>query len=317
MRNKYTINKEFKKWAKFNPPITRGIFPLARAVLRCCYWAQKSTNKTEVTKFRLPVDTNTSVRTILFSPKGLASDAPCLIYFHGGGFVFSAAPYHYRLARSYCEMAGCKVLLVDYRLAPKYPCPIPIEDCYATYVWLVGHAADFGVDAGRIAVGGDSAGGALATAVCLMARDRGQSMPCAQMLIYPVTGIRVQTPSMLQYVDTPMCNSRDIKKYEKFYLARQAALPAYASPLHADSLKGLPQTYIETAEFDCLRDGATLFADKLERAGVRVELNQTVGTMHGFDMVAKSLIVHDCVTYRVRFLLNAFESPNIEEPFAQ
>lgn len=113
---------------------------------------------------------------------------PCLINYHGGGFALPAAPYHYGLAKEYTQRTHCKVLLVDYRLAPKHPFPIATEDCYAVYCWVLVNAGELGIDPARVSVAGDSAGGQLATVVCLMARDRGQAMPCGQMLIYPAAG---------------------------------------------------------------------------------------------------------------------------------
>lgn len=193
-------------------------------------------------------------------------------------------------------------LFVDYRLAPKYTFPIAPEDCYAAYSWVHAHAGELSIDPARVAVGGDSAGGQLATVVCLMAKERGQIMPCSQMLIYPAVG-NVETESAKRYTDTPMCNSKDMEKYEKFYRPDPfAGENIYASPIEAASLEGLPAAYIETAEFDCLRDGGILYAERLQQCGVSAELYNTKGTMHGFDIVLDSKIVRECVDRRIDFL---------------
>ena len=132
-------------------------------------------------------------------------------------------------------------------------------------------------------------------------------MPCGQMLIYPAAG-DVDTESVRKYTDTPMCNSRDMEKYGKLYRPDlSVGNPVYASPIEADSLAGLPEAYIETAEFDCLRDGGILYAERLRKSGVSAELHNTEGTMHGFDIVLDSPIVRGCVNRRVAFLRQVFE----------
>lgn len=244
----------------------------------------------------------------MYTPVGICEPVPCLVYFHGGGFAISASPHHFQMARTYALNANCKVLFVDYRLAPKYPFPAAPEDCYTAYTWLLEHAGEYSVDTARIAVGGDSAGGQLATVVCLMARDRGQRVPCGQMMIYPVTGRNMVTESMKQFTDTPLCNSRDIEKYFSFYIEDPVNEKSiYASPIHAESLEGLPPAYIETAEFDCLRDEGILYAERLKETGITVTLNNTLGTIHGFDIARESAIVKACVAQRVSFLLELFK----------
>ena len=140
-----------------------------------------------------------------------------------------------------------------------------------------------------------------------MAKDRGQVMPCGQMLIYPAAG-DVETESVKKYTDTPMCNSRDTDKYGKYCRPDPSAgNNVYASPIEAESLEGLPPVYIETAEFDCLRDGGSLYGEKLRSFGVPVELHNTEGTIHGFDIELKSGIVRECVDRRVAFLRNVLK----------
>lgn len=205
--------------------------------------------------------------------------------------------------------ARCRVLFVEYRLAPRHPFPIAPKDCFAAYCWALDHAEELSVDAARVAVAGDSAGGELATVVCLMAKERDHTSPCGQMLIYPVTGIGVETESMKKYTDTPMCNSRDSEKYDKYYMRDPSAgKRVYASPIEAESLAELPPAYVETAEFDCLRDGGILYARRLQSSGVPTELYNTKGTMHGFDIELHSSIVRDCVDRRIAFLKRVFKA---------
>ena len=302
----YPIHPDFEPWSRMHPPINRVMLPVMQKLMGLLFTREKSTAELRVERKQIPVN-GASIRALLYSPVGLEDPAPLLIDYHGGGFVFPAAPYHYALARAYALRAGCKVLFVDYRLAPKHPFPAAPEDAYAAYVWALDHAGELGIDRSRVAVAGDSAGGTLATVVGLMAAERGMPLPCAQMLIYPAVGLSEGTESMKQFTDTPMCNSRDAEKYDKLYMPdRTAGKPEYAAPLGAPSLAGQPEAYIETAEFDCLRDSGILYAERLQREGVPAELHNTKGTMHGFDIVLKSAIVQDCIQRRVQFLKRAF-----------
>ena len=291
-----------------DPPLNKAVIPVMQRLMKPLFTMEKSSAKLLVERTTIPVDSGDTIQALWYSPKGIEGNAPCLVYYHGGGFVTPAAPYHYSLAREYAERAGCKVLFVDYRLAPKYPFPAAPEDCYAAYSWILANAEELSADPARVAVAGDSAGGQLATVVCLMAKDRGQTTPCGQMLIYPAAG-DVDTESVRKYTDTPMCNSRDMEKYGKLYRPDPfVGNPVYASPIEAESLAGLPEAYVETAEFDCLRDGGILYAERLRQFGIPAELYNTEGTMHGFDIVLDSSIVRDCVDRRVAFLKHIFES---------
>ena len=305
-RTKYPIHPDFKKWANLNPPLGKATLPVIQKLMSLLYLREKTNRRMTVERKTIPIGNGETIRALMYTPKAVQGDAPCLVYFHGGGFVLPAAPYHYSLTREYAERAGCKALFVDYRLAPKYKFPIAPEDCFAAYSWVVNNDKELGIDPTRIAVGGDSAGGQLATVVCIMAKDRGQSMPCCQMMLYPAVG-NVETESMKQYVDTPMCNSKDIEKYGNYYMPDPfVGNKVYSSPIEAETLAGLPAAYVETAQFDCLRDGGILYAERLQRDDVPCELYNTEGTIHGFDIVTKSQIVRECVDKRVAFLKRHF-----------
>ena len=305
-RTQYPIHPDFKKWARMNPPLNRAALPLIQGMMKPLFRLEKSSAQMTVERKRIPVGNGDSVRALWYCPRDAGETAPCLIVYHGGGFVLPAAPYHYSLAREYAERAACKVLFVDYRLAPKHPFPAAPEDCYAAYCWARSNAETLAIDPSRIAVAGDSAGGQLAAVVCLMARDRGRPLPCGQMLLYPAAG-NADTESVRKYTDTPMCNSRDMAKYAKLYRPDPTVGEnAYASPIEAESLAGLPAAYVETAEFDCLRDGGILYARRLRQSGVPAEVNNTEGTIHGFDIVLDSPIVRGCVDRRVAFLRQVF-----------
>ena len=143
----------------------------------------------------------------VYRPKDLGRDAPCLVYFHGGGFCMGDQGYIHRYAAQYAREAGCVVVFVHYRTADEAPFPRPFWDCYAALGWAWDRAPELGADRARFAVGGDSAGGALAAACALRARDEGNIRLCFQLLVYPVTDCRMETASMQRFTDTPMWNA--------------------------------------------------------------------------------------------------------------
>lgn len=301
-RTVYPIHPDFKKYEKFNPPLNPIILPIMQKFMSVLIDQEKSDHEVDVIKLRIPVDDG-EIKALLYSPIGIAENSSCLIYYHGGGFVLPAAPSHFHWAREYAKQVGCKVLFVDYRLAPKYPFPIPSEDSFKAYTWILDHAHEYSIDINRIAVGGDSAGGELATVVCLMAMDHAIKIPCSQMLIYPVTAHKLETQSVKDFVDTPLCNSRDLEKYQNYYAKdEKAGKWEYLSPLDSGKLDQMPPTYLETAEFDCLRDCGILYANKLSTLGVVTLLNQTKGTIHGYDINLESDIVKGSINHRVKFL---------------
>ena len=140
----------------------------------------------------------------------------------------------------------------------------------------------------------------------LMAIDRGLPVPCAQLLTYPAVGNCGETASLRLYTDTPMCNTEDMNTYGEWYVQDESAGKlAYRSPIEAESFAGIPMTYIETAEFDCLRDGAILYAEKLRENGIEAALYNTRGTVHGYDIMLSSGIVKELISRRIAFLKSA------------
>ena len=181
------------------------------------------------------------------------------------------------------------------------------DDCYAALNWVVENAARLGVDRTRIAVGGDSAGGALAAGVAQKCRDEQLTRLCGQLLIYPVLDHRCSTKSATDFVDVPVWNAISNRRMWAMYLKRVTAvdLPAYAAPGLGDA-NGLPRTYIETAEFDPLRDEGLNYAKRLAACGNSPTLNETCGTIHGYDAIAKNEIAIASMQKRIVFLKSAF-----------
>lgn len=210
---------------------------------------------------------------------------PGLVYFHGGGWVIGNVEVVDRPCRALANATGCVVVSVEYRLSPETKFPGPAEDCYAAASWVAEHAGELGVDPGRVGVGGDSAGGNLAAAVALMARDRGGPPLRCQLLIYPVTAPAAGPaspafPSYAENADGYLLTRGAMEWFWEHYLADAGdAKNPYASPLHADNLAGLPPALVVTCGFDPLRDEGRAYAEKLREAGVQV------ATVHFDDMI--------------------------------
>lgn len=223
-----------------------------------------------------------SVAVRLYRPVDRAK-LPLIVHFHGGGFVFCNLDTHEPLCRTLAAQSGCAVASVDYRLAPEHPFPVPLEDCYHATQWLATHAPELGVDAGRLAVAGDSAGGNLAIGVARLAGERRGARLRHQALIYPVTDAACDLPSWHELGQGYML-SRDWMQWAWECYVPEAARRAdpLASPLRARDLTDLPTTTILTADHDPLRDEAEAFAEKLRNAGVSVLARRYLGVIHGF-----------------------------------
>lgn len=217
-----------------------------------------------------------------YLPKGLATASrPLLVYYHGGGFIRGDLDTHDSVCRVLATEAGCLVVSAAYRLAPEHRFPAAAEDAFAVVQHLSAHARDLGADPARIAVAGDSAGGNVAIAACLQAREKGGPDIRFQLLIYPVTDLVSATESKLLYSKGYLLNSMPF--YVASYLGPGGdGRNPLASPLRARDLSGLPPAMIVTAGFDPLRDEGQEFARKLTAAGVQVEHRCYDDMIHGF-----------------------------------
>jgi acetyl esterase len=238
---------------------------------------------------RVPV-TGGAITVRVYTPAG-AGPHPALVFYHGGGWVIGDLYTHDGICRALANAAGAVVASVDYRLAPEFKYPVAAEDSYAGLLFVVGQAAQLGVDPARIAVGGDSAGGNLAAVVALMARDRQGPRLRQQVLVYPVTDHRFDTPSYHENATGYVLTLEGMRWFWRHYLARdeQGAEP-YASPLRAPSLAGLPPAIVITAECDPLRDEGEAYAARLRDAGVPITVTRYPGIFHGFFRMTR---LHD------------------------
>lgn len=263
----------------------------------------------------IPSEDGAMIRLTLYRPEGLCQAAPCLVYFHGGGFYLGDAGYIHRYAAQYARDARCAVLFVHYRTSDAAPFPVPFQDCYAALGWVWDNASRLGVDRARLAVGGDSAGGALAAACALRARDENGPHLCFQLLVYPVTDCRMGTASMKKYTDSPLWNAGLNQSMWRCYLRDgDCGMPEYASPLLASDYSELPPAYVEVEEFDCLHDEGAAYARALRSAGVDVQLEDVPGTFHGFDFFAGSSIAKQMLQTRAAALRRAFEQASEASP---
>ncbi len=232
-------------------------------------------------------DTELPVR--IYTPEG-EGPFPIMAWFHGGGWVVGDLDSADATARSLTVGAQCVVVSVDYRLAPDTKFPGPAEDCFAATRWCAGHAASLNADPSRLAVGGDSAGGNLAAAVSLMARDRGGPAIGFQLLVYPVTERNFETVSYTDNADGYQLSRDGMIWYWDHYLASDAdASNPYAAPMQAGDLSNLPPALVITAEYDPLRDEGEAYARALEAAGVSTTCTRYDGMIHGFFGMAAAV----------------------------
>jgi acetyl esterase len=206
-----------------------------------------------------------------------------LVFFHGGGWVIGNLETHDAVCRELTAQAGCVTISVDYRLAPEHKFPAAPEDCYAATQWVAANAVSLPVDANRIAVGGDSAGGNLAAVVSQMARDRGGPRLAFQLLIYPATDCSNVTASQQEFSKDGYILSRaDMDWFYGHYLGPNDKTNPLACPALAKNLANLPPALVLTAEVDPLRDEGEAYAEAMRKAGVKVKLKRYEGVCHGF-----------------------------------
>jgi acetyl esterase/lipase len=222
---------------------------------------------------------NGDVACLVSTPRRSDDPLPVLIYFHGGGLMLLSAEDFQPLCTALAAAADCIVVNVDYRLAPEHPFPQPLDDALAVYQWCLSHAADLGGDPTRVAVGGDSAGGYLATAVCLDARTQGLPQPVLQLLIYPDIDATNRSESMVT-IDA-FIGLDQVTMVHAAHCGDQLLDPR-ASPIHAPDHRGLAPAFILAASHDPFVDQGRAYAAVLRAAGVPVEYSCYQGTIHAF-----------------------------------
>jgi acetyl esterase len=230
---------------------------------------------------------------------------PALVYFHGSGWVIANIDIADRATRSLANSTGCVVVSVNYQKAPEHKFPVPFDDCYAATTWVAANAAELGVDPARIGVAGDSAGGNIAAAACLKARDEDGPAIAYQLLIYPATDCDWDKPSTIENAEGYMLQRATMEWFWNHYVRSPSdAENPLVSPLRAADVSGLPPAFIVTAEFDPLRDDGELYADRLRDAGVPVKYTEYKGMIHGFywmtGVLDQARRLHDEIAQEVR-----------------
>ena len=226
----------------------------------------------------------------LYRPRGCddAAVLPVLVYFHGGGWVIGDLDTHDTLCRELANLSGCAVIAVDYRMAPEHPFPAAVSDSLAATRWVRDHASELKVDASRLAVGGDSAGGNLAAVVSIAARDSGDLPIVFQLLIYPATDMHRSLPSHAENAQGYLLTRESMDYFVGHYMAERASYGDWrASPLLHPDLSGLPPALVLTAGFDPLRDEGAAYAQRLTDAGNAASYVCFARQIHGFVTCGK------------------------------
>jgi acetyl esterase len=274
--------------ASGRPPVAEGTVAEAREGLRTLLVAFR--DESTVAQVRSVSDGTVagSIPVRVYRPEA-DGPVPTVVFFHGGGFVIGDLDTHDNVCRLLCRDAGVVVVSVDYRLAPEHHFPAAAEDAYAALRFVAGQIEEYGADASRLAVAGDSAGGNLAAVCAQQAHADGISL-AAQVLVYPAVDVDGDYPSRTENAEGYFMSLADARWFAEQYIgmtedeARKRGLltDPRLSPLHATSLEGLAPAIVVTAEFDVLRDEGNAYAAALEKAGVRVVQREFAGLIHGF-----------------------------------
>lgn len=289
----YAIDPAFRHMPRVTIANKRWLLRLLSLLISAARVFHRWPKSVRVTTHTIQGGDNNLINLFEVAPKTLNGRAPAIVYYHGGGFFMSYGSLHLSHVAAYAQQLQVRVYFVQYRLSTQQPFPGPLTDCVSALNWVYDNADDLKVDRDRVAVMGDSAGGGLAASVTQSVFDANKQCQQprtirAQFLIYPVLDCDSKTDSAQSFVDTPVWNATNNKVMWQVYLGDaqyQLAPPVYASPAHRDDLSGLPSAYIESAEFDPLRDEAHAYADTLTAAGVEVNRAMIVGAVHGYDFV--------------------------------
>ena len=303
-RSVYHINKELYRIAK-RIPYNQYLIKVANLYLNMANKPKNIPPDLNVKSCTVEGYLNLPVPVELIELKNSNQPLPVMLYIHGGAFSYHASPYHKELALQYAREIPCRVIFPDYHLSPKYPYPAAFLDNLAIYKWMIHNSSKLRIDENRVIVAGDSAGATVAACIVNSYKKEQFIMPYGQMLIYPATDASLTSESMKKYVDTPLWNAVNNRKMWQYYLSGKSSHDQkLASPIHNDLPDKLPETYIETTEYDCLHDEGIAYANKLKSIGVSVTVNETKGTFHGYDSCLNAEISRINVNKRIEFVRN-------------
>ncbi len=303
-KNRYNIDRELNKITKVKAPGNIYLYPFVNLVLRS--YKCKSDKDVTVINHSFTGYKGDIIKGLLIEPKQYSGSLPCVIFYHGGGLLLKASESHYITAKEYVKKANCKVFFPDYRLMPKHGYPVPFEDCYSAFKWILGNSKELDIDTDKIVVAGDSAGGYLAAVVSMMLKERDNIIPAGAIMTYPLIDYRMKTESMKKYTDTPIWDSKRNKMFWNAYLKDVKKEEMKYVSLSEEVTKDFPKAYIETAEFDCLHDEGFEFADKLKEIGVPIDYYEINKACHGYENASESRIMRESVERRIKWLSSVF-----------
>jgi acetyl esterase/lipase len=296
MPSKHLVDPELLAGLEAFPPLefTKETLPLLRQGMDAAATPAPEIGGVDVEERTLRAAQGHDVGISIYTPREPGESHPAVLHIHGGGYVLGSVRMNDISNRTLAIAARCVIVSVDYRLAPETPHPGPLEDCYAALKWLYANAATLNVDRTRIAVSGESAGGGLAAALALLARDRGEVPLLFQRLIYPMiddrTAVRIDPhPFTGEFLWTPSANYFGWSSL----LGREpggADVSHYAAAARADDLAGLPATYIAVGALDLFLEEDLEYARRLMRAGVPTELHVYPGAYHGFEITPQAKV---------------------------
>lgn len=234
-------------------------------------------------------DSASPMRLRIYRPKSSDSPVPILLWLHGGGYIIGKPEISEAACIEYVRELGIVIVSVDYRLAPDYPFPTPLEDGYTALKWVHTHAAELGIDTARLAIGGESAGAGLAAALVQLACDRKEFKPVFQLLVYPMLDNQTTLRTDLAHNRYLAWDQNSNRYGWASYLGKKttaADIPPYAVPARREDLAGLPPAWIGVGTLDLFYDEDVTYAQRLKACGVDCELVIVPGAFHGFDVIA-------------------------------
>lgn len=294
---KYNINKEIKILRFFKFSIFKWIIPIYNLFLSIISNNKHTDKNVIVRKIKVKSINGKKIKVYEFIPKKSCNTTSSMLYFHGGAFYLKATFYHYSLAKKYATLGNKKVFFVEYRLSLKNKYPTAVWDAYYSYLFLLENSEKLNIDPHDIGVGGDSAGGNIAISLSIFLKENGFALPKYQLLVYPVID-DIVTQSKIEFVDTPMWNSKLNRKMWKYYLLDKSI---YKSPF--DNFVNI-RTYIEVTEYDCLKDEGIKYYEYLKENNISVYLNETLGTVHGYDILLNTQLAKENIKKRIDFIKN-------------
>ena len=302
------VHPDFRKF-KFISVNSKGLWRkrTINRILEKKYTEANIADNIKVENYEIEGYEGRKIKVEVFQKKDAIDNAPCMIVYPGGAFWAKPIPSYKYFFNRYINGTGMKVVFEHFTLSLEAPYPAPPEDCYLGTIWAYENAEMLGINKAKIVLYGISSGGTLVGAVSLMLRDRNQFKPCFQMLIYPLVAYQMNTASLIKYSGMPVWKE-DITSdlFTLYTKGLKGEFPAYVIPIKAKDFSNLPNAYIEAAEYDCVRDEAEMYAEKLREHGVEAQFYEVKGAVHGFDILLKSEISKAAFQRRIKILNKVF-----------